>query len=161
MSAIAIMEMENDEQIWQKYFNDFTHYYLHLSGASPDDLEHKLVKLTFTDVLNNYSKMKSIAIHCHVHLNQLDLAKVVASLKPLGQLEEFKSDEDSLYPEDPEYSLVGTFHTSKSALGSSSISKFVIGSLFAALVNAIYSKDKDNRLCSIQKWFNSYRDMVS
>ena len=161
MSAIAIIEMENDEQIWGKYFKDFIHHFLHLSGVSSDDLEHKLVQLTFTDVLKNYSEMKSIAIHCHMYLNQLDLAKVVASLKPLGQLEELKTDKDSLYQGDPEYSLVGTLHTPKSALGSSSISKFVIDSLFAALVNAVYNKDKGSRLCSIQKWFSSYRDMVS
>ena len=161
MSAIAITEMENNEQMWQKYFNDFIHHSLHLSGVSPDDLEHKLVQLTFTDVLKNYSEMKPIAIHCHIYLNQLDLAKLVASLKPLGQLEELKTDADSLYQSNPEYSLVRTLHTPKSALGSSSISKFVIDSLFAALVNTVYSKDKGNRLCFIQKWFSSYRDMVS
>ena len=161
MSGIAIIEMENDEQIWQKYFIDFIHHYLHLSGVSPDDLEHKLVQLTLADVLKNYSKMKPIAIHCHIHLNQLDLAKVVGSLKPLGQLEELKLVENSLYQGEPKYSLVAALHTPKSALGSSSISKFVIDSLFAALVNAISNKDKGSRLCSIQKWFGSYRDMVS
>lgn len=161
MSAIAIMEMENDEQIWKKYFSDFIHHFLHLSGVSSDNLEHNLVQLTFTDVLKNYSKMKPIAIHCHIYLNQLDLAKVVASLKPLAQLEELKTDADSLYQSNPEYSLVRTLHTPKSALGSSSISKFVIDSLFAALVNTVYNKDKHNRLHYIQKWFRSYRDMVS
>ena len=160
MSAIAIMKMEKDGEIWQKYLDDFTHYYLHLSAASRDSLEHKLVEVTFSDVLKNYSKMKAIAIHCHMHLNQLDLAKVAASLKPLGQLEELKTnlDEHSLYPGDPEHSLVATLHTPKAALGSSSISKFVIDSLFAALVNSIYGEDKSNRL---QKWLCSYRDIVS
>ena len=161
MSAIAVMEMENDEQIWKKYFNDFIHHFLHLSGVSPDDLEHKLVQLTFADLLKNYTEMKPIAIHCHMYLNQLDLAKIVASLKPLGQLEELKTDKDSLYQSDPEYSLVDTLHTPKSALGSSNISKFVIDSLFAALINAVYNKVKSSRLYSIQKWFSSYRDMVS
>jgi len=162
MSAIAINEMKNDEIIWQRYFNDFTHQYLNLSAA-PNSLEHKLVQLTFTNVLINYNEMKAIAAHCYIHLYQLDLAKVVASLKPLGQLEMLKVDEQSLYPRDPEYSLVTTLHASKSAaaLGSSSISKFVIDSLFAVLVNAIYSKDKTNRLSILQKWFSSYRDMVS
>ena len=161
MSAVAIIEMENDEQIWRNYFNDFIHHYLHLSGASADNLEHKLIRLTFTDVLKNYSEMKSIGVHCHIHFNQLDLAKVVAPLKPLRQLEELKTDEDSLYPGDPEYSLVGTLNTPKSTLGSSSISKFVVDSLFASLVDAIYNKASSSRLCSIQKWFSSYRDMVS
>ena len=163
MSAIAIKEMGNDEAIWQKYFNDFTHHYLHLSAASaaPDSLEHKLVQLTFTDILRNYNVMKAIAVHCYMHLYQLDLAKVIASLKPLGQLEVLKVDEQSLYPGDPEYSLVATLQTSKSALGSSSISKFVVDSLFAVLVNAIYSRDKNSRLSLLHKWFSSYRDMVS
>ena len=159
MSAIAIKEMRNDETIWQKYFNDFTHYYLHLS-ADPNSLELKLVQLTFTDILRNYSDMKAIAVHCYMYLFQLDLAKVVASLKPLGQLEVLKV-EQSLYPRDPEYSLVATLQTSKSVLGSSSISKFVIDSLFSVLVNAVYSRDRNGRLSHLQKWFSSYRDMVS
>ena len=162
MSAIAIKEMmSNNESIWQKYFNDFTHHYLHLSTAASNSLEHKLVQLTFADVLKNYNEMKAIAAHCYMHLYQLDLAKVVASLKPLGQLEMLKVDERSLYPRDPEYSLVSTLQTSRVALGSSNISKFVIDSLFAVLVNALYSKDRDNRLSYLQRWFNSYRDMVS
>ena len=161
MSAIAIKEMGNDEAIWQKYFNDFTHHYLHLSAAAADSLEHKLVQLTFTDILRNYNIMKAIAIHCYMHLYQLDLAKIVASLKPLGKLEVLKMNDESLYPGDPEYSLVATLQTSKTALGSSSISKFVVASLFGVLVNAIYSRDRNSRLSLLHKWFSSYRDMVS
>ena len=161
MSAIAIKEMGNDEAIWHKYFNDFTHHYLHLSAAAPDSLEHKLVQLTITDILRNYNVMKAIAVHCYMYLYQLDLAKVVASLKPLGQLEILKVNEESLYPEDPEYSLVATLQTSKTALGSSSISKFVVDSLFGVLVNAIYGRDRNRRLSLLHKWFSSYRDMVS
>ena len=160
MSAIAIKEMRNDETIWQKYFMDFTHYYLHLS-ADPNSLELKLVQMRFTDVLRNYSDMKAIAVHCYMYLYQLDLAKVVASLKPLGQLKMHEVDQQSLYPRDPEYFLVATLQTSKSVLGSSNISKFVIDSLFLVLVDAIYNKDRNNRLSSLQKWFISYRDLVS
>ena len=161
MSAIAIKEMGNDEALWQKYFNDFTHQHLHLTATAPDNIENKLVQLTFTDVLRKYSVMKAIAVHCYMFLYQLDLAKIVASLKPLGQLEELKGNEQSLYPGDPQSSLLTTIETSKSALGSSSVSKFVIDSLFSVLVNVIYSKDKSKRLSLLQKWYNSYRDMVS
>ena len=159
MSAIAIKEMGNDNALWQKYFNDFTHQYLHLSASTPDNMENKLVQLTFTDVLRKYGVMKAITVHCYMLLYQLDLAKIVASLKPLGQLEELKLNEQSLYPGDPQYSLMTTLQTS--ALSSSSVSKFVINSLFSVLVNVIYSKDKSNRLSLLQKWYNSYRDMVS
>ena len=158
MSAIAITEMENHKEIWQKYFNDFVHHHLHLSAAS-SDLEQKLVQLTFTDVLSIHNKMNAIVIHCHMHLNHLDLAKVVASMKPLGQLAELKTDKHPLCPRDPEDSLMATLHTSKSALGSSNVSKFVIDSLFTALVDAIYSNS--SKFCSVQKWYNSYRDTVS
>lgn len=160
MSAIAIKEMENNETIWQKYFNDFTHHYLHLTAASSDNLEHELVKLTFTDILKSYSEMKAIGIHCHMHLKQVDLAKIAVSLKPLGQLEVFKADEHSLYPRNSKYFLVTTLHTAKSTLGNSGISKIVIDCLFEALVSAVYGTDKSIRLSSLQKWFSSYRDMV-
>ena len=159
MSAIAIKEMGNDEALWQKYFNDFTHQYLHLSTTTPDNIESRLVQLTFTSVLRKYSVMKAITVHCYMFLYQLDLAKIVASLKPLGQLEELKGNEQSLYPGDTQGSVVTTFQTL--TLGSSSVSKFVIDSLFSVLVNVIYSKDKTNRLSLLQKWYNSYRDMVS
>ena len=155
MTAVAIKEMGNDDALWQKYFNDFTHQYLHLSTTAPDNMENKLVQLTFTDVLRKYSVMKAITVHSYMLLYQLDLAKIVASLKPLGQLEELKLNEQSLYPGDPQCSLVTTIQTSKSAL------KFVIDSLFSVLVNVIYSRDKVSRLSLLQKWYNSYRDMVS
>ena len=158
MSAIAIKEMKNNELLWEKYFNDFTQHYLHLSTTAPNSLEHKLVQLTFTDVLANYNVMKAIAVHCYMHLYQLDLAKVIVSLKPLGQLEVLKVEEQSMYPGDPECTLVAAL---KSAWGSSSISKFVVDSLFAVLINAIYSKERDKRSSLLQKWFCSYRDMVS
>ena len=161
MSAIAINEMGNDETLWQKYFNDFTYHHLHLSATAADSIEKKLVQLTFSDVLRNYSVMKAVAVHCYMHLYQLDLAKIVASLKPLGQLEELKVNEQSLYPTDPESSFVATFQASKSALGSSSVSKFVIDSLFSILVNVIYSRERSSRLSLLQKWYSSYRDMVS
>ena len=161
MCAVVIKEMENDETLWQKYFNDFTHHYLHLSAIATDSIENKLVQLTFSDVLRNYSVMKAVAVHCYMHLYQLDLAKIAASLKPLGQLEELKANEQSLYPGDQKFSLMATLHTSKSALSSNSISKFVIDSLFSILVNVIYSKERSNRLSLLQKWFSSYRDMVS
>ena len=158
MSAIAIIEMENHKEIWQKYFDDFVHHHLHLSAAS-SDLEQKLVQLAFTDVLSIHNKMKAISIHCHMHLNHLDLAKVVASMKPLGQLAELKINKHPLCPRDSEDSLMATLYRSKSALGNSSISKFVIDSLFTVLVDAIYSNS--NKFCSLQKWYNSYRDIVS
>ena len=155
MSAIAIKEMGNDEALWQKYFNDFTHQYLYLSATASNNIENKLVQLTYADVLRKYSVMKAIAVHCYMFLYQLDLAKIVASLKQLEKLEQ------SLYPGDPQYSLVTTLQTSKSAQDSSSVSEFVIDSLFSVLVNVIYSKDKSNRLSLLQKWYICYRDMVS
>jgi len=147
MNIIAIKEMRNDERIWQKYYNDFTHHYLHLS-ATPDSLEHRLLQLTFTDTLRDFIEMKAIAAHCYLHLFQLDLAKIVALLKSLGQLHVPTLNEQMLYPKDSQ----------KSALDNSRISRFVTGTLFAALVNAI--RNKDGGFHSLQKWFNIYRDMV-
>lgn len=158
MSAIAIEEMRNDETLWQKYYNDFTYHYLHLLADS-DRLEHKLLQITFFDVFNTYSDMKAIAAHCYMYLYQLDLAKVVAKLKPLGKLSALKEGQESLYPRNPETSFIATIQKTK-ATKFINISKYVIESLFAVLVNAIYSED-DERLSSLLKWFNSYRDMVS
>ena len=158
MSAVAIKEMQNDENLWQKYYNDFTNYFLHMS-SSPNSIEHKLLQLTFTDVLTTYSEMKPIAIHCYIHLYQLDLAKVVALLKPLGQLHIVRDDQASLYPGDPEHTFVSTLQASKSIPESKDISKFMIKSLFVVLISALYSKS--NQMDQLQQWYCSYRDMVS
>ena len=158
MSAVAIKEMQNDEKLWQKYYNDFTNYFLHMSSA-PNSIEHKLLQLTFTDVLNTYSEMKPIAMHCYIHLYQLDLAKVVAFLKPLGQLHIVRDDQASLYPGDPEYTFVSTLQATKAVPGSKNISKFVVESLFAVLINAVYSKN--DRISRLRQWYSSYRDIVS
>ena len=155
MSTIAIREMRNDE-IWQKYYNDFIHHYLHLSAA-PNSLEHKLLQLEFTNILRDCNEMKAIAAHCYLHLFQLDLAKTVASLEPFCQLQVLK-----------EYSAVSTLQTSESALDMTGISKSVndtlfsvyVDTLFAVLVNTIKNEDKHYRLNSLGKWFNAYRDMV-
>lgn len=153
MSAIAIKEMKTNEITWQKYYNDFVYYYLHLS-ANPDSIEHKLLQKT---LFKNYNEMKAIAAHCYMYLYQLDLARMVASLKSLGQLQVLNEGQES---GGEGSSLVDTLETSKDDTNSS-ISKFVIKSLFAALIKAICSKDSKSKLRILQQWFNSYRDMVS
>ena len=155
----AIEEMRSDEEIWQKYYNDFTHYFLHLHAA-PDSLEYRLLQLTLSNTLTDYSEMKPIAIHCYLHLFRLDLAKVVASLKSLRQLQVLKLNQQSLYQKDVEHSLIATIQTSRSALDKSSITKFLIDLLFEVLVNIIKNKDNGHKLVSLQKWFVAYRDMV-
>ena len=160
MSAIAIKEMDNHEEMWQKYYNDFIYHYLYLS-ANPDDLEHKLLEITFCDIFSNYKEMKAIVVHCYLHLYQLDLAKIVVLLKSLRKLKVFNKDSrKSLYQGNPQSSFFAKLQTSK-CFTNSSVSKFVIESLFVVLVDTIYSKDSSNRLSVLQKWFNSYKDTVS
>ena len=159
MSAIAIKEMKNDETMWQRYYSDFTYYYLHLS-ANPDSLEYKLLQKTFFDVFNDFNEVKVIAAHCYLHLNQIDMAEKVASLKSLQQLRVCKEDQEPLHPESLEASLISTLVPSESDI-ESSVSQFVIKLLFEALVKAICTKDLNSRLSNLEKWFNSYRDTVS
>ena len=142
--------------MWQKYYNDFIHCYLNFS-ETPDSLKHRLLQLTFTNTLRDYNKAKAIAVHCYLHLFQLNLAKVVASLKPLGQLQVHQR---LFYPKDAGHSLITTLQASHSTLDISSISNFLINLLFEVLVNVITSKDDSYRIPTLQKWFVAYRDMV-
>ena len=155
--------MKNDENLWQKYYNEFTHYYLHLY-ATPDSLEHRLLHSLFTNTLREFNEMKAIAAHCYLHLFQLDLAKVVASLKPLTQLHMLKLSQQSLNPSYSEDSLITTLQASPDEFGTSKfgsgVSRVLIDLLFEVLVNIISSEDDSYRLASLQKWFNVYRDMV-
>jgi len=151
--AVAVNEMQSDEKVWLKYYDEFVSEYLHMTAA-PDSIEHKLLRLTFDDALSSYSDMKAIALHCYMYLYQLDLAKIVALLKPLKQLKVAK-DENSVYPDDPEQSIV---ITSQPVQGTN-ISKFIVESLFVALINILFHKGE--KLDLLQEWYSSYRDLVS
>jgi len=158
MIEIAIIEMQKDEKIWQKYYNDFVCQHLHMSG-SPDDIEKKLLQLTLNGVLNSYKEMKAVALHCYVHPYQLDITKVVASLKPLTQMKnKVVRNEESVYPSDPQESLFATAQVSKS-LQSSAISKYVIDSLFVSLIDILFHRGK--KMSLLEEWYKSYRDLVS
>jgi len=156
MVAIAIKRMLNDKDVWQKYYSDFISQYLHMS-ATPDKIEYKLLRLTFDYAISSYNEIKAIAAHCYLHLYQLDLAKVVALLKPMGWLKPV-SVEDSVFPEDPEKALIHTVQESQS-VQEISMTKFVVDSLFAALSNVIYHRGE--KMQPIQEWHNSYRGLVS
>ena len=151
LGTTAINEMRSDDEMWQKYYNDFIYYYLHLNVAA-DSLEYRLLQLTLINTLKDYKEIKPIAVHCYLHLFQLDLAKTVASLKSLGQLQVLQLSQQLLYQK---YSLV-----MESALDGCIISNFLIDLLFEVLVNIVKNKDINCRLASLQNWFIAYRDMV-
>ena len=103
--------------------------------------------------------MKAVALHCYIHLHQLDVAKVVALLKPLVQIKtKVVRNEESIYPVDPQELLFATAQTPKS-LQSSTISKYVIDSLFVSLIDIIFHKGE--KMSLLEEWYKSYRDLVS
>ena len=150
---------------WQKYCSDFIHNYLHLHAA-PDSLEHRVLLLTLTKTLTNFNEMKPVAAHCYLHIFLLDLAKVVASLKSISQLQVLELNQQLLYQKDAENSLFTALQASKATLDGTSISNFIrsishflINLLFKILIN--YITCEDNRLALLKNWFIAYRDVVS
>ena len=158
MAAVAIREMQNNEEAWQKYFNDFINQNLHVTAAL-DSIEYRLVQLTFADLLNTHNEMKAVVVHCYVYLYQLDLAKVLTSLKALGQLRVVR-DEESVHPADSEGCLM-TLSQESTSIQENSISKYVMNSLFESLINILYHKKKTKKEPLFQEWYCSYRDLVS
>jgi len=158
MTEVAILQMKNDDKTWQKYYDDFVNQYLHMSG-SPDDIEHKLLQLTLDDVLNSHKEMKAVALHCYMHLYQLNIAKVVALLKPIGLLKsKIIRNEDSIYPADPQQSLFTTARAIKS-VHANIICEYVIDYVFVALVDVLFHKG--SKLSLFQEWYKLYSDLVS
>jgi len=159
MVEVAIFEMQNDLQVWQKYFNDFVSQYLHMSG-SPDGIEYELLQLTLADVLNSHKEMKAVALHCYVHLYQRNIAKVVALLKLVTHMKNtLIQHKEFVYPCDSEASLYAAVQSCNS-LKSNHISKYIIDNMFGALINILfYCKGKKVPL--LQEWYKSYRDLVS
>jgi len=154
MVAVAIREMQSNEETWKKYFNDFINQNLHVT-ATPGSAEYRLVCLTFADLLASHSEMKAVAMHCYVYLYQLDLAKVLTTLKALGQLKVVR-DEDSVHPASCGQSL----DIAVKSIQESSVSKYVMNSLFESLINILYYK-KDGKKPLLQDWYCSYRNLVS
>jgi len=85
MAAIAIKEIQSNETLWMKYYHDFVYHVLHFR-ASSDSFEYKLLQMIFFNQLQSFSTMKVIAAHCYVHMYQVDLARTVGLLRPLGTL---------------------------------------------------------------------------
>jgi len=150
MIATAVKEMQTNEEMWRKYCSDFICHYCHISTA-PDSIEHKLLQLILDDAIDSFTEMKAIAVHCYIHLYQVNLAKVVTILKPLGQLKVVSHPGS-------EHSLITCYQNSKSIQGSN-IFRFVIESLFTAFTGIL--GHKGTVLPLIQEWYGCYRDLVS
>ena len=146
MVAIGIKEMQNNETLWMKYYHDFVYHVLQLQ-ASSKSLEYELLQVAFFNELKCFSTKKVVAAHCYVHMYQLDLARTVGLLKPLGTL-----------LQQTKYSGISKLQTPQlSKHPQEAASYYTVEILFELMVNIINT----DAISACTDWYCTFRDMVS
>ena len=80
--------VSNCSELWNKYFNDFVLHKLQLDyDDSSEGFAQQILLIDFAKGLNQLDALKRIvSLHTLVHVYQLDLAKMVFTLRPLNTL---------------------------------------------------------------------------
>ena len=163
----------NCEGLWQKYLDDFTHQKLHLDLES-SGISHKIMLAAFGKLDKKDQFTRLAILHTYVHIHKLDLARVVAILRPLDKIEVTASILLSMSEKiaSPTQLFLSDVEDSGDFLGKpEALSIFIIETLFCAIsVVALKYKDEetevveelpDRALVHVQLWFKAYRDVVS
>ena len=133
------------DALWQRYWKDFVANRFHLN-AGEDKLTFELIHITLARPLSEKDvKKKMVALHCTAHTNQINLAKLVSSLRPLQYLQ--KVDQIPDHVQNP-----GVLY------------EFIVDTLFGALAEECLKCGREEMsYCEPEKlevWRECYRDVV-
>ena len=165
----------DDNELWQKYLEDFTHQKLHLDFSSTG-ISHKILQVAFGKLEERDALHRLAILHVYVHIHKLNLAKVVSILRPLDKIEVAASIFPSLSEkvQSPTQSFLHSVEHSGDFLGRpEALSIFIIDTLFSAIagigmsyttpvsVAAGAAQMPENTLEQLKVWYKVYRDVVS
>ena len=163
----AVIAIGKHDVLWQRYWKDFVANRFHLN-AGEDKLTFEILKLTFARRLVwQDARKKLVALHSTAHTNQIDLAKLVSSLRPLQELQ--KVVETTLVaaksPVSPSMKFVSVVDQSPDHVHDPvALYQFIIDTLFGALAEeCLKCSLEEMNYCEPEKlevWRECYRDAV-
>ena len=133
--SVAIQALSENDSLWQKYLEDFTHQKLHLEYGNTGT-GHKILRAAFGKLEKREAFLRLSILHVYVHIHKLNLAKVVSILRPLDKIEVAVSVFPSLSEKihNPAHSFLHDVQDSGDFLGRpEALSVFIIDTLFGAI----------------------------
>ena len=129
--------------LWQRYWKDFVANRFHLN-AGEDKLTFEILNLTLArPLVQQDARKKLVTLHSTAHTNQINLAKLVSSLRPLQKLQNM---------------VKMTF------VPTMSLYQFIIDTLFSALAeDCLRCGYEEMNYCKpemLEVWRECYRDVV-
>lgn len=79
--------IQDNTDIWDRYFNDFVQHKLKLNSEESSENVAQLILRTYLGQLNELDALSRIVtLHFYMQVHQLDLAKLACVLRPLNKL---------------------------------------------------------------------------
>ena len=167
--CIAVQAISEEPKLWDKYWKDFISTKFHISSLD-DKLALELVNLTFTRQLTRLTPQRRlVALHCKAHINQVNLAKLMSTLRPLQDLQ--KVNEATLHPGAQLPLAMSPGDTLRSIVemkseyisDSTALYQFILDSLFLSFANGCLRYGSSLQYLDTEQlvtWHKSYRNVV-
>lgn len=143
---------EKMEILWARYLHDFIHYKL-LASIETTDTERYLMEVLkeyFSPLQQEVNVLhRIIALHIHINLNHLHLARVVSTLLSVNQLIRIEESFKFIRP------MVQEQNGETISCRMKDLAIYIATDMFNALTSAIECKE------DFQTWYNGYFNMVS
>ena len=174
---MAIHSLLENDDLWQKYLEDFTYHKLHLDFSNTG-LSYKILQAAFGKLEEQGALQRLATLHVYVHVHKLNLAKVASLLRPLDRIEVAASILPSLSEkvQSPAESFLHDVEHSGDFLSKpEALSVFIIETLFSAVAGTgkrygtgdtssateVESETVDETFEHLKLWYKVYRDVVS
>ena len=163
----AVIAIGEHDALWQRYWKDFVANRFHLN-AGEDKLTFEILNLTFARRLVwQDARKKLVALHSTAHTNQIDLAKLVSSLRPLQELQKVVETTlaPTMSPVSPSTMFMSVVDQSPDHVHDPvALYQFIIDTLFGALAEeCLKCGQEEMNYCEPEKlevWRECYRDVV-
>lgn len=164
---VAVTAIGEHETLWQRYWKDFVANRFHLD-VREDKLTFNLLNLTFAHRFASLDTQKLVMLHATAYTNQIDLARLVSSLRSIQKLQ--KVVEMTPVPTTSARSASAKFMSvveknPKHVDNPETLYQFITGTLFEALAGVCLNCGHEEiNYCdpkNLEIWRDSYRDVVS
>ena len=135
--------MDFPEKLWERYFSDFIHHFLHLDIVS-STLTREMINAFFSDFFELPPLERVVYLHIYVESNRISLSNMCSLLNPLEQI--WKVSTGSQYSSSSANEFIEVVKKTKHPFGDPQMmSSFVISALFSTLVGTRFSQDEKNQ----------------